>query len=237
MLSDQNLIDLMVSEPSWEDVIVKIIAEENMDPWAIDICRLAGTFINYLKKMEQLDLRVPARFILITAILLRMKSDVLVERKEKILIPEGDVKTDSEMLRALAAIPPLQPPIKRMPLGNVSLTELITALRKAFEVQERREIRKAKVRAIVARAVPPEQEDISNRISNLMTAIQTAITELESNVAFTALIKKWERSDIVAALIPLLHLSQDGKVSINQEDLFKEIFVKMKSGVKDVKQK
>ena len=28
MLTDQQLIDLMVIEPSWEDVIVKIVAEE-----------------------------------------------------------------------------------------------------------------------------------------------------------------------------------------------------------------
>jgi len=80
MLSDQQLIDLMVSEPSWEDVIIKIVAEEQMDPWSIDIIRLANSFLIYLKKIEKLDLRIPARFILIAAILLRMKSDVLTEK-------------------------------------------------------------------------------------------------------------------------------------------------------------
>ena len=92
MLSDEQLINLMVSEPSWEDVIVKIVAEEGMDPWNIDIVKLADTFITYLDKMESLDLRVPARFILITAILLRMKSDVLTARKQKIIIPETEEK-------------------------------------------------------------------------------------------------------------------------------------------------
>ena len=131
MLSDEQLIDLMVHEPSWEDVIVKIVAEEGMDPWNIDLIQLADTFSGYLTRMEQTDLRVPARFILIAAILLRMKSDILVAKKRKDLIPESE-KPLSPMLQALAKVPPLEPPIKRMPLANVSIDELMTALKKAF---------------------------------------------------------------------------------------------------------
>jgi segregation and condensation protein A len=226
MLSDQQLIDLAVAEPSWEDVIVKIVAEEGMDPWDIDLIRLADTFSAYLARIEQLDLRIPARFILIAAILLRIKSDILAKKRQKILIPEPETQ-DSELLRTLATIPPLQPPLKRIPLGNVTLNELITALRKAFEVRERRERRKARVRLVVKRAVPPEEADITERIGNLLTAIQAAIADLEGNVTFSKLVKRWERQEIVDALVPLLHLSQDGMVSISQPKLFDEIYVKL----------
>lgn len=227
MLSDQELISLMVSEPSWEDVIFKIVTEEGMDEWAIDICRLADVFGTYLAKMDRLDLRVPARFILITAILLRMKSDILTEKRHPILIPEGE-KPEPEWLRALASIPPLQPPIKRVPLGAVSLDELMGALRKAFEVKERRERRKEKIREIVDRAVPAETADISKRIDSLLAAINAAIADIEGSVEFSKLLGKWEREEIVSKLTPLLHLSQAGKVSLKQEDLFKEIYVELK---------
>ncbi|MBU5557655.1 MAG: segregation/condensation protein A [Candidatus Aenigmatarchaeota archaeon] len=229
MLSDNDLINLMISEPSWEDVIVKIVAEEGMDPWAVDICALADVFSTYLAKMDQLDLRVPARFILITAILLRMKSDILAEKKQRILIPEStSVAKDEELMRTLAALPPLQPPLKRVPLGTVTMNELITALRKAFEVQERRERRKLKIRAIVERAVPAGDTDITKRIENLLAAINQAIDELHHDVEFSKLVNRWERAEIVRALIPLLHLSQDGKVRVKQEELFKEILVELR---------
>ena len=120
MLNDQQLINLMISEPSWEDVIIKIVADEQMNPWSVDIINLSNVFMKYLEKMEELDLRIPARFILIAAILLRMKSDVLTEREERILIPESEKEMD-ETLRVLASLPPLQPPLKRIPLRNVSL--------------------------------------------------------------------------------------------------------------------
>lgn len=225
MLSDNDLINLMISEPSWEDVIVKIVAEEGMEPWAINICALADVFTGYLAKMDQLDLRVPARFILITAILLRMKSDIIAAKRERILISEPSSGEDEALLRTLATIPPLQPPLKRVPLGAVTLNELITALKKAFEVQERRERRKLKIRAIVERAVPVEDTDIGRRIDNLLAAINQAIAELQSDVEFSKLVARWERTEIVRTLVPLLHLSQDGKVLIMQHELFKEIFI------------
>jgi len=229
MLSDQQLINLMISEPSWEDVIIKIIAEEQMDPWSIDIIKLSNAFLVYLQKMEELDLRIPARFILIAAILLRMKSDVLTEKEEKILIPESEKEAD-ETLRVLASLPPLQPPLKRIPLRNVSLEELLSALRKAYEVQERRTERKLRIKRAVDVVMPVgEVEDITERINALLAQINSALSEVES-IEFSRLVKRWGRKEIVESLLPLLHLSQDGKINLTQEELFKEIMIKIRSG-------
>jgi len=227
MLSDQQLISLMVNEPSWEDVIVKIVAEEEMDPWNIDIIRLANIFVSYLEKMDTLDLRVPARFILITAILLRMKSDVFEAKRRRTYIPESDEK-ENELLRALANIPPLQAPVKRVPMGNVSLDELIGALKKAFEVKERRVTRKRRLREAVERAMPDREEDITERIDNLLDEIQKALESLEGNIEFSRLVKKWKREDIVKSFIPLLHLANQGRVNLKQKELFREIEVEMR---------
>ena len=227
MLSDQQLIDLVVSEPSWEDVIVKIIAEEAMDPWSVDITKLADVFLVYLQKMEIIDLRIPARFILIAAILLRMKSDILVEREQKILIPASD-KEPNETLRLLAGLPALKPPIKRIPIKNVSLNELLTALKKAYEIKERRVERRRRVRRDVEFAIPiVEQEDITERINKLLSNIQEALIEID-NIEFSRLVNKWGRKEIVESLIPLLHLSQQGRIDLIQKELFKEILVRLR---------
>lgn len=226
MLTNEQMINLVVREASWEDVIVKIVAEEEMDPWDIDIIRLADTFVAYVEHLEEFDLRIPARFILIAAILLKMKSDIIATKQQKILISEPE-QPESELLRTLASIPPLQPPIKRVPLGSVAMNELIVALRKAFEVRERRTVRKARIRKAVEQVLG-EEEDISERIEKLLGQIYSTIGQLEESVSFSKLIKKWERIEIVRTLVPLLHLSQEGKVSLRQEQLFEEIFVELR---------
>lgn len=232
MLSNEQMIRLMVVEPSWEDVIVKIVAEEGIDPWSIDIVKLADAFSFYIEHASKMqdDLRVPARFILIAAILLRMKSDVLAAKEQKILIPESPDQNQKELelLRQLAGVPPLQPPIKRMPLKNVSLNELITALRKAFDVQERRKARKERHRAIIG-DVLAEPDDINERIDSLLAQIRGILAELESGkVEFSKLVSEWKREKIVKTLVPMLHLAQDGKIGYEQGELFQEIMVELK---------
>jgi len=229
VLNDDELINLMVSEPSWEDVIVKIVSDEGMDPWAVDIVKLSESFTNFLTRAEKLDLRIPARFILIAAILLRMKSDVLVtQKKKRTLITEPSQK-DSEIIEMLSKVPPLNPPIKRVPVSSVSVDELIGALKKAFDVKERREGRRRRLRRVVERAVPEAEEDFESRINNLLGEIQDAIKDIETSVKFQDLLKNWDRKEIIKKLIPLLHLSNEGKVSVEQEELFKDIIVTMKS--------
>jgi segregation and condensation protein A len=230
MLSNQEMISLMVNEPSWEDVIVRIVAEEKMEPWDIDICRLADVFLVYIEKLNDTDLRVPARFILISAILLRMKSDILISKKKRVLLSEGE-RQDPKWYKLLAKLPPLDAPVKRMPVGSVSLDQLMHALKKAFDVKERRKERKERRRRVVANAMPTEpKEDITHRIDRLYDEIQSILTNLEKDVEFKKLVKNWNREKIVSTLMPILHLSQEGKVEITQEEIFKEIMIKLKKG-------
>jgi segregation and condensation protein A len=233
MLSDSELIDLMVNEPSWEDVIVRIVAEEQMDPWAINLVKLADTFGIYVTKLDQMDLRVPARFMLIAAILLRMKSDILANRPQRQFIAEGATEQkDAELIRLLASIPPLQAPVKRVPVGSVTMEELLTALRKAFEVKERREQRKFRIRQRIEQVLPVETEDITKRIQTLLDQINGAIADIEGSTTFKSLVKNWERKDIVKQLMPMLHLTQEGKITHEQPVLFDDIIIKRKVPVK-----
>ncbi len=230
MLSDKELIELMVSQPSWEDVLVRIVIEEKMDPWDIDICRLADIFVEYVDRMKILDLRVPARFILIAAILLRMKSDFLKEKdKKKMLIPEGEKEVKVQDIQALAQVPPLEPPAERIPVRNVTLEELIYALKKAFEIQERRKVRRVRREQVLKDFVEVEEEDITDRIKILLNTIRNIIEELEKEeVEFSKIVGEWKREKIVKTLIPILHLSQEGKISYEQPELFQEIYIRLR---------
>ncbi len=233
MLSDEKIIELMVSQPSWEDVLTRIVVEEGMDPWKIDIVRLADCFIQYLERMRILDLRIPARFILIAAILLRMKSEILrgeEEKKEEETRPASERTAEEirQALEELAKVPPLPQPAERMPVRNVTLEELIIALRKAFEIRERRNLRKLRRKEAVGKLLE-EEEDITERISTLLSKIKSILEELEKEeIEFSRLVEEWKREKIVNTLLPMLHLCQEGKLTYEQPELFSEIYVRLK---------
>ena len=85
MIDENKLIQNIVMGSDWQEVLANLVVEEGMDPLSVDIVRLADSFMSYLHRLKDFDFRVPARFILIAAILLRMKCELLLEEEENLL--------------------------------------------------------------------------------------------------------------------------------------------------------
>jgi chromatin segregation and condensation protein Rec8/ScpA/Scc1 (kleisin family) len=106
------------------------------------------------------------------------------------------------------------------------LDELVTALRKALAVKERKT-----ERVIVARGqledIGKAEEDLTKKIEEMMKEIQEMLSKMDK-VEFSKIVKTWKRDKIVEKFIPLLHLESDEKISCEQEDYFKEILISKK---------
>ncbi len=218
IVDENKLIQTIVLGSDWQEVIASIVVEEGMDPMSIDIIRLADSFMIYLHRMKKFDFRVPARFILIASVLLRMKCEMMLEEEmkkeelEKERIPPINVDD----------VPSLSPPILRRPTRKVTLNELVNALNKALEFKERKETSKLRMRRAVENLIEPE-EDIEIRINRIFDEILRQGTYIR----FSDLVPVWKRKEIVDTFIPLLHLSQRGKVECEQEGFFKEIMIRV----------
>ncbi len=218
MVDETNLIRTIIIGSDWQEVLETIVLEECMDPLSIDIIKLADAFTDYLEKLKTFDFRIPARFVLITAILLRMKCELLLEEEE--------IKAKEEVKRGpkinVENLPELSAPIERRPIRKVTLDELVRALNKTFEFTERKEGKKLRMRRAIENLIEPE-EDIEARIKKILEKI------IEKNgIKFSELVPVWRRLDIVKTLMPVLYLLQRGKVCCEQEELFKEITIKIK---------
>lgn len=223
-MEEKDIVKMASTESNWEEVLEYIITEEGMDPWDIDIVKLADALLEYIGQMQVLDFRVPSRIIIISAILLRMKVIFLLEEKKG----EDEVKGKEEELIDLSQVPDLDTPIKRVPKRKVTLDELVSALEKAFRTREIRETKQVRARKRVEELLEDE-EDIEERIDKLYMQISSILDELKGGeITFEKLVPKWERDVIVDKFLPLLHLSQQGKVTCEQKEIFKDIFIKLR---------
>lgn len=227
----QNILKTILEKESWEDVIYYIVSVENIDPWNVDLVKLTSGFLKFVRNVKDLDFRIPAKIVFVSAILLKLKSEYLSFFEEEETEAEKMLK-EGKPLEELGIDPNMANlgyPMKRIPKRQVTLEELMTALKAATKVKERRDVRR---RLWTERAQVNIQpgEGIEQRIERIMGNIEDLISKTEGgNVTFKQVVGKWNREKIVEHFVPVLHLEQEQKIETSQEDFFKEIFVKKKA--------
>lgn len=216
--SEEKVIHTIVTGSDWQDVLASLITEEGMDPLKIDIVQLASAFTNYLQRVKTFDFRIPARFILIAAILLRMKAELLLEEEKE----RERSKQEAVAKIDIESVPQLLPPMLRKTTRKVTLNELVSALQKAFDFKEKKEERKVRLRRRIENLIE-EEEDIELRIKIIYDSIIK-----KNETTFSALVPAWRKKEIVETFLPILYLSNRGKITCSQEEFFKEIYIKLK---------
>ncbi|MEM5793550.1 MAG: segregation/condensation protein A [Candidatus Aenigmatarchaeota archaeon] len=231
-MEEQELLEKIIKQESWEDLITHIVTMENLDPWDIDLVKLADCFLKYIENIQMLDFRIPAKVVLVAAVLLKMKVEVAWPniRKQPIEYSFEELRdnlTSYEEIKERLQQLTLQPGPIRIVKRKVTLDELIGELRKAVNVEKRREIRKIRLGGRLKKEINVDEEDIEKRINKLMMEIDFFLMELGSEkVEFSKLVKEWSRENIVSTFLPILYLATRGKVRTEQEEIFREIFIK-----------
>jgi chromatin segregation and condensation protein Rec8/ScpA/Scc1 (kleisin family) len=222
-MDEKEIMQMIVSDQSWEQILYQVVTSEGMDPWDLDIGRLSESFTRHIAKMESMDFSVPAKYVIISAILLRMKSDDLqlldFGRPVEDALAGGEIAGES--IERIEVQPLVMPP-NRIVQRKIVIEELISALRKVLDSQERREMQKFS---------PPSIEinyfDIEERINSLYGKINQIMAQIGgSEVKFSDVVPKWERGHIVETFLPLMYLDNSKKLSCRQEEFFKDIFIK-----------
>ena len=221
-MNEEDIINQIVSgELTWEGLIRDIIIDEGLDPWDIDIIKLANRFKQIIDKV---DIETAGKFVLVSSILLSMKSERMFQEEEE----EIDEIILPILNKREIQLKPRIPAARKRP---ITLNELISALKKAVEVKERREKRKKNEvkEKVKEKTFEVKKVKIGELIQNLYTKLTSLFRKFDV-VPFSKLVPSWNRHDIVWTFLPLIHLSAKHKVKLNQEKDFGEIYVKRESG-------
>ena len=237
-----KIFDMLVNreEITWQTIIFDSIKQENMDPWDVNLTLLAQRFIDMVKKLKETDFRISGRIILAAAILLRLKSTKLIDEDinelDRLIAMEKQTEESfyEELESEIAAgaminpenknrydlIPRTPQPRKR----KISVYDLVDALNKALEVKTRREGRvpedAPEVRA------PEKVVDISIIINDIYNQIKNYyIDKKEAKLTFSQLLPSDSAEDKVYTFLPLLHLTNQRKIDLEQQEHFGEISI------------
>jgi len=223
-------------DPSWQSIIYELISSEQMDPWNIDISLLCRSYFQKIQQLEESNFHVSSKILLAAALLLRIKSEILLNRYirdiDKILFnEEEEVKKIIERIELNEdEIPILSPKTPLPRFKQVTLQELIDSLDVAIKTESRRiekEIQKKQAERLSHVDIPKfKRINIKDRIRHFYAKILTGFKNKKGEMRlpysdFTGNNKE----EKISCFLPMLHLSNTGRVWLEQENHFSEIWL------------
>lgn len=242
-----KLFDMLFNEQdvTWQNIIFEAVKSEEMNPWDIDISALAKRFLEMVKHLKEMDFKISGKIILAAAILLRLKSNKLLtddlseldrliamgeqgedsfyDELEEQFLEKGRIITDEEKFKLIPRTPQ---PRKR----KVSVYDLIEALQQALEVRKRR-VRRYEDMENITMEIPKRGVDITDVIGTVYEQILNHfLSKRVEKMTFTQLLPSDTKKDKIYTFIPLLHLTNQQKLELQQEYHLAEIDIYMPKG-------
>ncbi len=223
----------MLAEQPWEETLDFLTRD--MDPSSIDIAVLAERYREYLAELQDYDLSIPAKAIRVCASLLKMKAMALNYDEEEEEEPENpmdfegpvDEIMEEDEKAGLEQGPELEMPVKPRPRRRMDKSELKQALREAMEVKERREERQDR-RQEMDQEFEFEEETINEKINSLYSNLKSLVSKKSSGgkVHFNRLLDQDTNEERIEKFMHVLHLENDKKVRLLQEEFLGDLHVK-----------
>jgi segregation and condensation protein A len=215
------------------DLLLHLIKKHEIDIYDIPIALVTEQFSAYLEAMEQLDLDIAADYIYMAALLIHIKSKMLLPRDEEAEVDDPrkelvDRLIEYQRFKAVAETfaemdvarmgmwsrPPAPLPNNEseVDMSEVSLFDLIDAFRSALN-----RYKEAHPQSI-------ELQRMVHKVSDKMAELYGKLQE-KSPMRLQWLLEGRGRDELVAIFLAMLELVRLGGISLKQKDPFAEIMV------------
>ena len=179
----------------------RLVEEGKIDPWDVDLEKLINSYLEEIRRIELKDLRVPAKVVAFATF--------LIKKQLEILFPK----------------PPRPRVRKRITLQEIEREFEETAVEEIVETAKRRvSKRKNTSKRRVKKETPPLEPPLHKaKLEEVLEYLLNLLEELEEEkrFPFSGFATK---NDYVAKLWGLLNLTYEGKLEMEQETPFGEIF-------------
>ncbi|OGJ13200.1 hypothetical protein A3K82_01330 [Candidatus Pacearchaeota archaeon RBG_19FT_COMBO_34_9] len=236
-VKQEQIHDLLFNrEIGWQEIIYDLINTEQLNPWDIDLIILSDKYLNKVKEFEEADFFVSSKVLFAASLLLRIKSEILLNqyiksideilfgKKEPVKIPLERIELDED-------IPELIPRSPMPRFKKVTLKELMESLNKAITTENRRIKREIITKDTLRESsfsLPKRKFSIKDKIREIYQNLTERFGKNnEDKIPYSEFINNNKEEKIISFL-PLLYLEEQKKIWLHQKESFDEIDIWMR---------
>jgi len=230
------------------ELLVAMAKSGEIDPWNIDIVKVADQYLQAVAELKESDLKITGKTLLYLAILLRMKSDSLAginylnppqdEFLDELLEPDfmdGAVQPKFQF-QSLDEVIKRRTSTKQPRIRTVTLSDLIRELHRYEEMEKRRSLKEKVERSSNRRMMDyadftaddieemAHEEFIEDTILSLRNILERILIHQEQ-VSLTEIVEEG-KIDKISAFLALLFLAARGDFAMHQENFYEELYVR-----------
>ncbi|MEK6898705.1 MAG: segregation/condensation protein A [Nanoarchaeota archaeon] len=238
-VGQEQIHELLFKETlSWQAIIYDLINSEQLDPWNIDLSVLSQKYLEKVKLLEEANFFISSKVLLAASLLLRLKSEILLEHDipglDEILYGKKEAKKPiQENIEFDEDVPLLIPRTPLPRFRRVTLDELMSSLGKAIATETRRIKRTLLVKQQefeTAAVMPKRTIQLQEHIGHIFSKLKSIFSSREEKLAFSSLLEEdyKDKEKRIMAFVSLLHLDNQQKILLEQEGHFEEIWILLK---------
>lgn len=231
------------------DLLIYLILNAKMDIYDIRISEITNQYIEYLDTMEDLDIEIGTEFIVLAALLIRIKSKMLLPQEsddEEIYLYEDPRRDIAEKLAEYMKVKKIAEFFKEREEEGGSIFEkpgedisiYVDNPDEVIKTDEGKFIeaffafleRKKRLEDVKKRYVQVHREraSVEERIGYMMKALDERL-KISDQISFKELIpSNSDKYDVALSFVSLLEMVRTQDVEVSQDDLFGKIMVKRK---------
>ena len=219
------------------DLLLYLIRKDNIDVLDIPMANLTSQYISYVEQMKIINIELAADYLLMSAMLIEIKSRLLLPKPEASEDEEDDPRADLvrklieyEQMKLAAEELNVMPQIGRDMLGTSAYFE--TEVNKIPPEVNMNDLYSAWVN-VIKRAKQFEQQTISKSelsVREHMTSILRALKE-NNLIEFSSLFNE-EKDPIpklVVCFLAILELSKERLIKINQQEPCSPLYIQLET--------
>ena len=220
------------------DLLLHLIKKSNIDIYDISLVEITNQYLDYINKMEELNLDIASEYLVLASELLQYKSSMLLPKKEE---TPDDYEEDfkSELIKKLVDYKKYKEVCetfkvleenrsnfytktpsdislyseKSLNNDNVTVDDLIDAFKKFME---RREFEKP-----LNTKITTKELSVSDRVVEIRNILRN-----KKSVNFMELFTRRDKSYVVVTFLSIFEMAKDLEISIEQDNNFNDIIIK-----------
>ncbi len=202
--------------------LLELVQQHKLDPWDIDIEKLAHVYIQRMREIREVDLRASGRALLSASVLLRIKSSYALNGNGRAQVAEEGLEDMLDVdFPDLGEITLVQNTPRK-----ITLVDLLGALQEALAEIPAKKMPHSKKMEKIIRTLSEYNVNIEKHLNALYKQISALIAS-GTRVTLLTLIEERTKLAVVRTLLLLLFLCADGKVVLEQPELFDDILVSL----------